>query len=187
MSLLNRPIYSCAASALLCFGFVSSANSVGRLATEESGETPQLLRVQSPGKRICEPRISQGSGIQRGKVSQALLKVGNVACVEAQYGGELRVEVTLCDGREVELRGIGIERYGFANGRRRSSNPAVTYELIYKDTQSLPRPLGHGHRGRGVSFPAQSVTGVVITVPSDPGYNQINEQLCSIAFDIESP
>lgn len=189
MSLLNRLIYSCSASVLLYFGFLSSANSVGPLANERTGEASRLLQVQSPGKRICEPRISQGSSPQRGKVSQALLTVGNVACVEAQYGGDLRVEVTLCDGREVGLRGIGIERNGFGNGKRRPTAPAITYELIYTDdNKSLPQPLGRGYRERrGVSFPTQSVTGVVITVTSEPNYNQFNEQLCSIAFDIESP
>jgi hypothetical protein len=120
-------------------------------------------------------------------VSQALLARGNVNCVEAQYGGVLEIEVELCDGRETSLRGIGIERNGFANGRRWSSNPPVSYELVYADgNRSIPQPLGRGFGRRGVSFPAQTVRGVSIQIPSrfTRGY-EIYEQLCSISFDMD--
>lgn len=187
MSRISQSIYFCVASALLLFGLASTVSSAERASAEKSGNTPSHLPVHSSEARICEPRIARASGVQRGNASQVLLKAGNVACVEAQYGGQLRVEIMLCDGDEVDLRGIGIERNGFANGRRMASSPAILYELIYKNgSESLPQPLGRGYSGRrGVSFPAQTVTGVMITVPSEANYNQVNEQLCSIVFDVE--
>jgi hypothetical protein len=125
--------------------------------------------------------------MQRGSPSQALLTPGNMNCIEAQYGGVLEVEVELCDGREASLRGISLERNGFANGRRWSSNPPVSYELTYGDgTKSIPQPLGRGFGRRNVSFPAQSVRAVGIQIPSryTRGY-EIYEQLCSIGFTLD--
>ena len=167
------------------------ATHASRVTSRNFGDEYALsnfLEAQSPSARSCRPRIARGSRPQRGAVSQALLTVGNVACVEVPYGGELRVEVSLCDGLEVGLRGISVERNGFAYGRRYSSSPAISYELIYgSGDRTLPQPLGHGYRGiRSVSFPPQKVTGLIVSVPSRQNYNQINEQLCSIAVDFDS-
>lgn len=147
----------------------------------------QRAQLQSPGYRSCRPRVVRSSGIQRGSASQALLVSGNVNCVEAQYGGVLEVEVELCEGREASLRGIGIERNGFANGRRWSSNPPAYYELTYGDgTKSIPQPLGRGFGRRYVSFPPQLARAVTIGIPSrfTRGY-PIHEQLCSMTFELE--
>lgn len=146
----------------------------------------QKAQLQSPAYRSCRPRLVRATGIQRGNPSQALLVPGNINCIEAQYGGVLEVEVELCEGREASLRGIALERNGFANGRRWSSNPPVSYELTYGDgTRSIPQPLGRGFGRRNVSFPAQSVRSVSIQIPSryTRGYDTY-EQLCSIGFSM---
>lgn len=186
MSIPRNILYIFGASTL--FGFSFLAISGNAHAPSKSIISFTASQDHSSDYRSCRARVSGASGIQRGRASQALLTIGNPSCVEAQYGGTLRVEITLCDGREVYLSGIGIERNGFANGRRWSSSPPVTYELANADgTLSLPQPLGRGFGRRAISFPRQPVTGVVVNIPSRQtrGY-PIYEQLCSISFDTGS-
>lgn len=167
------------ALAIICVAAPASAP----IALPKTGDG---IGQDSPGARSCRPRIVRTSGVQRGEASHDLLRIGNVNCIEAQYDGVLRVEVEVCDGQSVALQGIRLERNGFANGRRWSSNPPITYELVYaQGNRSIPQPFGRGFGPRHVSFPPQAVRGVAISIPSrrSRGY-QIYEQLCSISFDI---
>lgn len=162
---------------------IGTGNPVGVVPPSAATASPSEA-IATQLTRSCQPIISSASGIQRGKASQSLLVIGNPNCIEAQYGGQLRVEVSLCGGRITQLSGIQLQRNGFANGRRWSSNPPITYEIIYSDgTRSIPQPLGRGFYGRDVSFPPQPATGVAIMVPSrlTRGY-EIYEQLCSVSF-----
>lgn len=182
---------------LLIFAVASGVLGLSSMVTPSPsrGASQGSLRPQgiavgspqgSPTGRSCKPMVSGATGIQRGRASQALLVPGNTACVEAQFGGVMRLDFNLCGGREVELSGIFVERNGFANGRQWSSNPPIQYEFIYSDgTKSIPQPIGRGFGDRSVSFAPQPVTGVSVVVPSRRTVAYpIYEQVCSVAFNV---
>jgi hypothetical protein len=145
-------------------------------------------QVGSRDGRQCYPRIvSTQGGSQGPRASQSLLSPGNLNCVEARYRGELEVEVELCDGRPVMLRGIAVERSAFANGREKTFGAHLTYQLVYDgETRSPPQSFRGGNRYRTAAFAPQRVTHAIVTLQSrhTPG-PPIAQRLCSISFDMQ--
>lgn len=144
-------------------------------------------QVGSRDGRQCYPKIVSTQGSQGSRAGQHLLSPGNLNCVEARYRGELEVQVELCDGRPVMLRGIQVERSAFANGKEKTFGAHLSFQLVYDgETRSPPQSFSSGNRYRTASFAPQSVTHAIVTLQSrhTPG-PPITQRLCSITFDMD--
>ena len=134
----------------------------------------------------CRPRVIDVRGAQGGEATSSLFQPGNTNCLEAQFGGELQVDVELCGGDPETISGINVENQSVtAEGRHRTWGVRVFYQLASAQGRlSLIQQMdSRGSRYHSARFPPQSARGVRISLPSrrTVGY-PIYMRLCSMSF-----